>query len=111
MAQPKEFYVREVRAQKDGPALVIGVPNNGSSICIGDLFVTSCLVEQTLDDILAGRPPAPPTDLVTVELTVTSISYPQADINELPSGHTGALVLDGDGAGAVKPGRLLLTCS
>lgn len=109
MATSKEFFVREVRAQKGGVPLVIGVPNNGLPICIGDTFRAAYRIEQSRDDILAERPPPPPTDVAIIALTVVSISYPRASVDELPAGHAGAIVLVGEGLELVVEGRLLST--
>ena len=109
MARTKEFYVRDVRLQESGPPLVIGVPNNGLSIRVGDVFVASYNASQTVDDILSERPPPEPRSSASVTLTVVSISYPRSSVDELPSGHTGALALSGDGLEAIAKGRILRT--
>ena len=107
--KPKEFYVSEVRAQRGGPPLVIGVPNNGIPIRIGDVFRTTYRTALTQADILAEIPRPPPTDLAEIALTVVSISYPRESINELPAGHAGALALAGDGLKLITKGYLLST--
>ena len=110
MTISKEFYVREVRAQeKGGVPLVIGVPNNGLSIRIGDTFRAAYLIEQSRDDILAEKPSPPPSDVEVIALTVVSISYPQASVDELPAGHTGGIVFAGEGLDLVAKGRRLST--
>lgn len=105
----KEFHVREIRTQRRGPSLVIGVPNNGLPICIGDTFTTAYRIARTREDILAERPCPPPTDLVDIALTVVSISFPWESSDELPAGQTGALVLGGEGLKLVTEGVLLST--
>jgi len=109
MTGAKEFFIREVRPQKSGPPLVIGVPNNGLSVKLGDVFVASYSASQTVDDILSNRPLPEPTHSASVALEVVSISYPQSSIDELPGGHTGALTLSGSGWENLAEGRILRT--
>lgn len=104
-----ELLVRTVKAESAGHLVVIGIPNNGKPIHVGDVFTARYDAPQTVDDILAERPRPTPTNRAEIALTVVAIDSMRHQIDELPHGVTGALHLAGTGMERVTPNCFLLT--
>ena len=107
--EQKELLVRAVKAGPAGHIVVIGIPNNGKSIHVGDIFTTRYDVFQTVEHILAELPRPIPTNHAEIALTVITIDSMRHQISELPHGVTGALHLAGTGLEMITPNCFLLT--
>lgn len=104
-----EFFVREILKGRAGKNLVIGFPDEGVALRVGDQFVVKYEIPRTLEDVLNERPKAEPTNACAVSLTVVEIESMRELIQELPKGVTGALVLSGDGIEHVSKNSYLRT--
>lgn len=104
-----EFFVRDILKGRAGKTLVVGFPNGGAALCVGDQFVVRYEIPRTLEDVLNERPKAEPINACAVSLTVMEIESMRALIQELPTGVTGALVLSGDGIEHVSKSSYLRT--
>ncbi|MCW3838474.1 hypothetical protein ACFQ1E_20760 [Sphingomonas canadensis] len=107
--EEKELLVRAVKAEATGHLIVIGIPNNGKTIRVGDIFTTRYEAPQTVEDILVELPRPTPTNRAEIALTVVAIDSMRQQIDELPHGVTGALRLAGSGMESVAPNCFLLT--
>jgi hypothetical protein len=105
----KELLVRSVKMDAAGRFVVIGIPNNGKSISVGDTFTTRYDAPQTVDDILNERPRPAPLKQSAITLTVVAIDSMRQQVIELPHGVTGALQLTGAGMEGVTPNCFLMT--
>lgn len=105
----KEFFVLRVDEDAEGRVVVVGVPSNGNSIRIGDMFVTRHDIIRTVEDILNERPRPAPINRSEVSLTVVAIDSMRQQLNELSHGVTGALYLVGEGMESVTLNCYLLT--
>ncbi|HEU0153470.1 MAG TPA: hypothetical protein VFQ84_09015 [Arenimonas sp.] len=92
-----EFLVEDVRKDKSGRLVIVGIPNRGRGVRVGDTFVMRYDVPRSLEDVLDERPLADPTNQRAVSLRVTAIDSMRTLIEELPLGVTGGLYLEGDG--------------
>lgn len=102
-----EFYVRDVLNDDAGDIVVVGIPNNGIPVKVGDRFELRYKVDR--DDILAGVQNPNRKDCAIVGLSVVRIDFMRKSVTELPHGATGGLYLSGDGLNGVTPGCFLQT--
>ena len=106
----KELFVRDVRTGKAGQKVVIGIPNNGASICVGDVFLIRYDVPRSTEGVSGKLPTPAPINEIKVALTVAKIEWPmRRPAEELPHGHAGALHLTGRGLENVTPNSFLMT--
>jgi hypothetical protein len=106
----KELYVCELGVAPSGQPYVIGIPNNGAAITVGDVFTSRYDVPWALEDILNELPRPAATSLIPVQLIVSAIEWPRGLMaTELPAGHAGVLHLTGDGMESVNLKCLLMT--
>lgn len=106
----KRLFVREIRTDETGRSIVIGVPDNGVAISVGDVFTKLSQITHTADDLRSGMSSFRPASYVEISLTVAAIEWPMRhDAQELPHGHTGALRLTGSGVDDVCSNCLLTT--
>lgn len=92
-----EFLVEDIRKDKSGRLVIVGISNRGRGVRVGDTFVMRYDVPRSLNDVLSERPLAEPINQRTVSLKVTAIDSMRTSISELPLGVTGGLYLEGDG--------------
>jgi hypothetical protein len=109
IVEKKELLVRTAKVGIDGHLVVIGIPNNGKAIHVGDIFTIRYDAPQTVEDILAELPRPTPTNRADIALTVVAIDSMRQQIDELPHGVTGALHLAGRGMEKVTPNCFMLT--
>lgn len=102
-----EFYVREVRRMPSGECLVIGVPNNGAALAVGDRFAVTYAIGR--DDVMSGTSHPSRLNSVAVELEVETIDVMHSEVSRVPHGVTAALSLVGAGLEHVKVGCFLRT--
>ncbi len=107
--QQKELLVRSAKVDAAGRFVVIGIPNNGKPVSIGDIFITRYDAPQTVDDILNERPRPEPVNRSAIALTVAAIDSMRHQVDELPHGVTGALHLTGTGMECVTANCFLMT--
>ena len=105
----KELLVRDIRTDAAGRFIVIGIPNNGNSIRVGDTFTTRYDTPQTVEDILNELPRPTPMNRAEIALIVATIDSMRHQVDELPHGVTGALHLTGKGIESVTPNCFLMT--
>jgi len=101
------FVVRDVIKDKSGKVMIVGFPETGSTIRLGDKFTSMYEVPRTLEDVLNERPIAKPINSCSLALTVIAINSMRRPIDVLPAGVTGALYLSGEGVEHVNKGTFL----
>jgi hypothetical protein len=94
-----EFYVRDVQKDQFGVVVVVGIPNNGEPIKVGDIF--KLRYELDRDDVLSGAINPSRKNCFAVKLTVDRIDFMREPVEQLPHGMTGGLYLTGDFMGVV----------
>lgn len=97
MSLQAEFFVEDLRKDKSGRLVAVGIPNSGRGVRVGDTFVMRYEVPRSLDDVLSERPLAQPINQRTVSLRVAAIDSMRTFVEELPLGVTGGLYLEGNG--------------
>ena len=102
-----EFYVRNVMRTPAGDTLVVGVPNNGEALSVGDRFETQ--YEVSRDDVMSGTPNPARLNSLAVDLVVEKIDVMRKEVPQVPHGVTAALSLAGSGLEHVKTGCFLRT--
>jgi hypothetical protein len=102
-----EFYVRDVMRTPMGKTLVIGVPNNGAALSVGDHFETK--YEVSRDDVINGTPNPKRLCSLAIDLVVERIDVMRKDVPQVQHGMTAALSLVGNGLEHIKAGCFLRT--
>ena len=102
-----EFYVRNVMHTPTGETLVVGVPNNGEALSVGDRFETK--YEVSRDDVMNGTANPARLNCLEVDLVVKKIDVMRKEVEQVPHGMTAAISLSGRGLEHVNMGCLLRT--
>lgn len=105
-----EFFVSEVFQDRiNKRVLYVGAMNHGGRLCVGDRFVLRYdRRPRSLEELLQERPPDEPTNVKPVALKVAGIEWRRQMVDHLPAGHTGGLLLEGEGLDLVAAWTLLL---
>ena len=104
-----EFYVRDIFKDQSGETVVVGIPNNGMPVKVGDRF--ELRYEIDCDDVLNGVPNPIRRNCISVQLSVQRIDFMRKDVDKLPHGVTGGLYLSGAGLDGVIPTCFLRTAA
>lgn len=102
-----EFYVRSVVRTPAGEMLVVGIPNNGRALSLGDRFESK--YEVSRDDVMAGTPNPSRMNSHAIDLVVESIDVMRVAVQQVQHGVTAALSLSGYGLDYVEPRCFLRT--
>lgn len=102
-----EFYVRNVLKAATGEILVVGVPNNGEAVSVGDRFATRYELDR--DDVLHGVTNAMRLNSSPIDLVVDKIDVMHRELPQVPHGVTAALSLSGNGLEHVVAGCFIRT--
>lgn len=102
-----ELYVRDVVQDKSGTIIIVGIPNNGKTIKVGDLF--SVRYELSQEDILNNAPNPARLNTAAVSLSVSKIDVMRQQVSEVHHGVTCGFYFEGTGLEHVMPKCFLRT--
>ena len=100
-----EFYVRDVVFTSSGELIVVGVPNNGVALSLGDRFVT--VYELGRDDVMSGTLNPARLNSRSIDLRVEKIDVIHEEVQQVSHGVTAGISLSGHGLEHVVTGRFL----
>jgi len=114
-SRTKVLWIRDIIIERSGRTVFVAEANNGSDICVGDVFTVQYDSSSLPDEDFSTHIIRPaPTNLKRVELMVSAIEWPfrgeprsspRSDM--LPHGHYGALCFKGAGLETLTPGCYL----